>query len=134
MYIHWLDVFYFQDLLSGLIVRKDEETDATTGEVTQQDAWRLNTENDEDYNTQPGSMHKVLVRKGRATPKEMWETVTRGAANHYRDCEVYQVAMADVARVDIMKPRVARWRMTLEQMAEEARALDAGRGPIRRAY
>lgn len=106
VFLHRLDTDYYKNMLASLVMRKDEEVDYETGQVVaeDQDVWRLNSLNDPDYNAQMASEHRVLVRKGRARPVERWEPVTAGAANHYWDCEYYQIAMADIARVDLIGP------------------------------
>lgn len=95
IYLHLLDVGYFKDLLAGMVRNKLEDGS---------DQWLLNDADDPDYNQQMASEQKVLKRKGRSTPYWIWEPVIDGAANHYWDCEVYQLALADIARVDLIRP------------------------------
>lgn len=95
IYLHLLDVGYFKDLLAGMVRNKLEDGS---------DQWLLNDAHDPDYDRQMASEQKVLKRKGRSMPYWRWEPVIDGAANHYWDCEVYQVAMADIARVDLLRP------------------------------
>ena len=77
----------YKDLLSSRI-QKTEEDD---------DYWGLHNEKDRDYLAQMASEHKVLEGQGK-NQKFIWKTKTSGAANHYWDCEVYQIAGAEYLR------------------------------------
>jgi phage terminase large subunit GpA-like protein len=60
--------------------------------------WMLNDKVDDEYLQHLASEHKTLV-KG----QEKWDTKSVGAANHYLDCEVYQIAGAEISRVDLLQ-------------------------------
>lgn len=53
--------------------------------------WEVHREAGSDYANEMASEHKVFDR---AAKRELWCPVTGGAANHYWDCEVEQVAAA----------------------------------------
>jgi phage terminase large subunit GpA-like protein len=94
VFLHELDRGFFQDLLDAYVTGKVNLFDPNTGEAgAEVDMWELNSLDDPDYNKQLASTHKVKVPKGRSVV-EMWRTKTVGAADHLRDCEVYQIAMA----------------------------------------
>ena len=59
--------------------------------------WLLNDKVDDDYLRQLASEHKTIV-KG----VEWWQPKTANAANHRLDDEVYNVAGAEIARVDLL--------------------------------
>ncbi|MGB0972257.1 MAG: terminase gpA endonuclease subunit [Mycobacterium sp.] len=69
----------FKDMLSQLI--HDEDTSR----------WMPHKDVGDDYCRQMASEHKVFDRAKR---RELWRPVSSGAANHYWDCEVYQVGAA----------------------------------------
>lgn len=92
VWLHHVDVGWFQDLLDSRLDMKRQVLDVATGEETEEPIWQLNAEDDPDYNRQLASMHKIVVNP---RSREMrWVTKTAGAANHYRDCEVEQIALA----------------------------------------
>lgn len=59
--------------------------------------WLLNDAVSDEYLQHLASEHKTLVQG-----KEVWQRKSSGAANHYLDCEVYQFAAAEIARVDLI--------------------------------
>lgn len=94
--IWFVDTHHFGDLLNEMVhqgVTDDEE-----------ETWLLNRQDDDEYNTQLSNVQKRLMRSGRGPGIEVWEPVEIGAANHYWDCEVYQVAAAYLARVHLLPP------------------------------
>ena len=68
------------------------------------EVWLLNRSNDEDYDLQLSNVHKVALQEG-SQLVERWVPVSAGAADHYWDCEVYQVAAAYMARVHMLPSR-----------------------------
>lgn len=64
--------------------------------------WQLNNDVTDEYFQHLASEHKVIERK---TGSEVWQVKSSGAANHYLDCEVYQLAASDIARVDLLTPK-----------------------------
>lgn len=111
---------------------------APTGNMIDVAAWELNDHDDDEYNRQMASEHKVLVRKGR-TQVERWVPVKGGAANHYWDCEVYNLALAKMhEQVLLGPPPPPKPRQTDPQRGwakPEGKAwLACNRGPIRRKY
>ncbi len=105
MHLHLFDGELFKEMLAAKVTEKT--TDAAGEEV---ETWALNDDTDADYEQQLAAEHKVLKRDGRRQPRERWIPVTAGAANHYLDCEVMQLALAHVARVDLLtdKPRSSK--------------------------
>jgi phage terminase large subunit GpA-like protein len=59
--------------------------------------WLLNSAVDEEYLKQLAAEHKVMI-KG----VYRWEKKSVGGANHFLDCEVYQIAGADIRRIDML--------------------------------
>ena len=53
---------------------------------------------DMEYATQVTAEHKVSVKRGNTT-KQVWQTKTNHADNHYLDTEVYNAAAADILGV-----------------------------------
>lgn len=98
---------YMKDRLAAMIQAKLPMVDSdgvVTGEV---DQWGLNNELDGDYERQMASEVKVPVHKRNSTSKKyVWKPVTDGADNHYWDCEVYQLAMAQLAGVGLYQKRI----------------------------
>lgn len=133
--VHRLDTGHYKDRLNSLLGGMVPVVDAN-GEVTgEAEAWTLNSLNDPDYNRQMASEHKVVVKDGHRMPVQEWRLISSGAANHYLDCEAYQVAMADICRVDLMAPQRPPPRYTPPQRQDDrTRRPLSNRGPIRRTY
>ena len=68
-------------------------------------AWMVYDGVDLDYAKQITSEEKVLERKG-AREVEVWKQTPSHGDNHYLDCEVYAMCMADVLKVRYMMPEV----------------------------
>lgn len=98
--IWYLDTHHFGDILAELVARGAEEG-APAG-AAGDELWLLNQANDEDYNTQLSNVQKRVVRTGHGPAEERWEPSETGAANHYWDCEVYQIAAAYMANVHLL--------------------------------
>lgn len=109
------------DLLADMINRGVEEGDE------REETWLLNKEDDEDYNLQLSSMHKVMLQEGRQLV-ERWVPMERGSLNHLWDCEVYMIALALMARVDMLPSAddVQRFR-DQQQTEKQRRTRDAHR-------
>jgi len=89
--------------------------------------WLLNSAVEDEYLHHLAAEHKVLI-KG----EWVWVVKTAGAANHWGDCEVYQVAGAEIARVDLLaadptSPQAAMPPATSPQTASGARSEPRGR-------
>lgn len=105
LWAHVWSNLHFKDLLAAEFERTVPDVDPATGEErATMPAWLLNDQQDPDYNKQMASEHKVLDRKGRGRPVERWLPVTTGAANHYWDCEVMQLVLSQIARVELLGP------------------------------
>ena len=105
-----VDTQKYQDRLAAFI-----EAAATAPQ-----SWELHEQTSEDYVQQMCSMHKILIRTASAGRAAMrWEPLASGRANHLRDCEVYQVAAADLARIHLL--------ISPEEEAEQAREAEAHR-------
>ncbi len=77
--------------------------DQPVGNMFDVDAWQLNDFDDEEYNRQMASEHKVLIRRG-TTQVERWVPIKGGAANHYWDCEVYNLGLAKMFEQYLLAP------------------------------
>lgn len=96
LFIHDIDTTHYKDRLAGMIGGKIQLSKG--GEVVEIDQWELNADDDADYNRQMCSESRVQIRKGNRMVW-VWEPITSGAANHYWDCENYQVALTEVVRL-----------------------------------
>lgn len=61
-------------------------------------SWMVYNGCDMEYATQVTAEHKVSVKRGNTT-KQVWQTKTNHADNHYLDTEVYNAAAADILGV-----------------------------------
>lgn len=78
-----LSVGFFKDFLHGLIHADD------TGQ------WTVHSNPSPDYCKQMASEHKVHDPK----TGYIWQVISKGADNHWWDCEVYQVFLAQIYNV-----------------------------------
>ncbi|MEK5069803.1 phage terminase large subunit family protein [Sporosarcina sp. FSL K6-1508] len=62
-------------------------------------SWMVYKDCDREYAEQVTAEHKVKVKGGAGVTKEVWVPKTSHADNHYLDCEVYALAVADVLGV-----------------------------------
>jgi phage terminase large subunit GpA-like protein len=62
--------------------------------------WLLNDEVQEDYLQQIASEHKVFDRNKQ---REFWQVKSSGAANHILDCEIYNLAGAEMLEVHLLQ-------------------------------
>lgn len=85
---------YFNDVLASAVDGTIAVVDRKTGEVSEEPAWLLNDEDDEEYNRHLANMHKIRVRGRAGRGVERWVPKTGGARVDYRACEVYQFALA----------------------------------------
>jgi len=88
-----LDTNHFQDLLATLI-----EVGTQEGDDPATERWLLNKRNDDEYNWHMANMHKTMVQ-AKSGLLEKWVPIEVGAPEHFRDCEVYQVASAYMAMI-----------------------------------
>lgn len=129
----FLDTHHFGDLLADLIAQGTAEDDE------REEGWLLNRANDEEYNGQLSNVQKRLVRTGRGPSMEVWEPSETGAPNHYWDCEVYQVAAAYMAHVDLLPSaeEMEEYRKAMSKAAPPASpglAVQHGKRKIRAHY
>jgi phage terminase large subunit GpA-like protein len=94
-----VDTHHHQDLLVSDVGATMAVLDEKTGEVIPdrtEDRWELNDADDEEYNRHLANVSKKLIRTGARGRKtvERYMPKTVGARHDYRDCEVYQQAMA----------------------------------------
>lgn len=110
LWYHRLDTGHFKDRLSAAMYASVPDIDQKTGEVLgEADQWALcrtgNSDRpaDPEYVEHMTSEHKIGYRKsGRIEYR--WEKVRAGVRNDWWDCEVYQWAMADIARLESLAP------------------------------
>lgn len=102
--LHFVDTAWFKDVLESRVVGSIDIQDPRTGDISECEIWQLNADDDHDYNRQMASEHKVLARLSGGKPLEVWELITAGADNHYRDVEVYQLAASHMAAVGSLPP------------------------------
>lgn len=107
-----LDTNYFKDKLSRLI--KSTSMDGPGGWFVHEGFTK-----DSDYLRQICSEHKVIIRdkKSRRTRVE-WQPVTRHAATHFWDCEVYALAAAEMLRVFSLQPEGKMIHQPIERRTE----------------
>lgn len=86
-----IDTGYFQDQLAHYSGLTTSQIDLETGEVDEVGFWALNDRDDGEYNAHLAGMHKVRIGRGL---EERWVPKVTGSRIDYRDCEVYQLAMA----------------------------------------
>ncbi len=70
-------------------------------------SWMVYDGVDEDYAQQITSEEKVTERKG-AREVSVWQKKTSHGDNHYLDCEVYAMCMADLLHVRYMVPETTK--------------------------
>jgi len=89
-----IDVNYFKDKLHRFI-------HSTMDDASQ---WYIYKNITNDYLIQMCAEDKVIIRnKKTGTSTEVWQPKTGSIANHYWDCEVYNVAAAEMLRVSLLK-------------------------------
>lgn len=71
--------------------------------------WTIDAGADEDYDRQMCGEAKIATPRATKGKRERWE---KRGPNHYWDCEVMQVVMAEIMRVDLLsetKPAPRKW-------------------------
>ena len=98
----------------------------------ERELWLLNRVEDARYERELANAQQVLERSA-GRPTHVWKPVHPGGRWDYRDCEVYQCALASIARVDLLPPteqivafKREMWRQTVE--AQKGRAPPAADG------
>lgn len=140
VWVHRIDTNHFKDRLTAMIAGEIEDV-SESGEVVGRIAqWDLNAVEDDDYTRQMTAEHKVYERKGRSHIQR-WKKISEHADNHYWDCEVYQVALADIVRVDAFsqkRPKLPQpkqdYKPELPPPPGMQRRPLGTRGPIRTRY
>lgn len=107
LWVHDIDTTYYKDRLASMVSGKIQTS--RQGEVIEIDQWELNADDDPEYNKQMSSESRVQRRKGNRMVWQ-WEPVTSGAANHYWDCENYQVALTEIVRLEEVTSEAAPQR------------------------
>lgn len=94
--IRWdLDTNFLKDRLSRLI-------SADYGDPNQ---WLIYEGVSENYIKQMCSEHKVIERSRKdRSVKIFWQKKSHGTPNHFWDCEVYNVAAADMLKIQLLRP------------------------------
>jgi len=94
----WVDANYYRDKVTGLM----ERAPGTPGR------WNVYAGVEDTYKEQLTSEHKVLERNRQTgAGRLVWKLKPGHHANHLWDCEVYQVAAADMCGVDRLTPAMA---------------------------
>lgn len=109
-----LDTQYYKDVLASRIAQGDPVV------------WTLPADVCDEYRRQLVSEHKILVRRGQSAIL-VWKPVTKGVANHLWDCEVYQIGLADMLRLDLVERG-----FTTEEQVNPPTVPARRRGPPRR--
>ena len=91
--------------------------------------WMVNGDITEDYCQQLASEHKVVIRGKGGTLQEKWVKQSANAANHYFDCEAYQIVGADLAGVAMLPPddQIIGNRIRERQQRQSVYMKDRGR-------
>lgn len=111
---------YFKDLLSAWITRPGEP-----------ELWSLNSRDDDQYNRQMASEHRITEKRGRMR-YETWVPVAEKAANHYWDCEVMQVALSTIINAHLFRPLKRAVAVTPSAGVPASRPVETpSRAPIR---
>jgi phage terminase large subunit GpA-like protein len=100
-----------EKILQGVPVAKGRGAGAAGPEL-----WLLNVENDPEYNQHMAAVGKTLDP---ATMLEVWKAGS-GKRHDYRDCEAYQIALADLANVHLLPPEAEVLQMKQELLAPPA--------------
>jgi hypothetical protein len=90
---------FCNDLLADLVARGHGP--ASAGEPPGEELWHLNSRDDAEYNFHLANMHKVERQTARGRVEE-WVPLSDGVRVDFRDCEVYQLAAAYMARVHLL--------------------------------
>ena len=124
---------YAQDLLSEMIAAGTPGMPQTpTGAsspmapATPGEQWLLNSLNDPEYNAQMANLQRTIDPK---TKQEIWTPKGTGARHDYRDCEGYQVPLAQLCDIHLLPDfdEVATWR---KRQADAAGAKAEGEGDV----
>lgn len=118
-----VDSQYLEDVLMHRVTKSRPNDE---GHLPDDADWLLNEAVDDDYCSQMSNRHKTLVQTGPRKGQQVWDTVSSGAADHLRQCEVYQEAAAKLAHVDVAPP--------LEQLRRERMTIIAPPTPTRKSF
>jgi len=105
-----VDSQYLEDVMQHRIGQSGpEEIAAGTAK------WMINEDAVETYCSHMSNRHKIIPQSGQRKGQQVWDTVSSGAADHLRQCEVYQEAAAKLAHVDVAPPleELRRMRMSI---------------------
>lgn len=104
VYLWTLDANHFKDVLTSRISDVYTSVDRKTGEEVKSPLWDLDQKQDDDYDRQMASEHRIRTRNNSGHIVNKWVRVSTGADNHYWDCEVYQMVVANIMQVDQIPP------------------------------
>ena len=118
-----------EDMLAGMMSRSSDDStveivDQESGAVEHVRKWSINRRDDHEYNRHLANRVKVSKRVGNAIVGA-WSPVGSGARYDYRMCEVYQVAGAYLAGLNLMTDDVGEWKKHRD--ADIARAASLGK-------
>lgn len=100
VWLYLVDGDRLNDWLAAVVAQRIKRTEGT--ETVEVDQWELNQENDQAYNRMLASEHKVMQKKPGRGLVEAWVLKEGMHANHYRDCERYQRALAYIMNVELL--------------------------------
>ncbi|HUX03161.1 MAG TPA: terminase gpA endonuclease subunit [Phycisphaerae bacterium] len=79
--------------------------------------WALNQTNDPEYNAQMANVQRTIDPKSH---QEIWTPRATGARHDYRDCEAYQIVLAQLCDIHLLPDfdEVATWRKRQAESAD----------------
>lgn len=114
--IWWLAKHHWQSVLADLINRGIKRNKGDEEEI-----WLLNQREDEEYEKHMANARQIITHHG-GRPEEIWQPVHSASRWDYRDCEVYQCVIANLARVDLLPSteEIIHFRREMYKQAREA--------------
>lgn len=116
--IWWCAKHYWQCVLEDLVNAGLKAGKPIEGE---EETWLLNRRADEEYEKHLANVKQTVARRG-GRAQEIWTKVHPGGRVDYRDCEVYQLVAANLARIDMLPstPETQAFRRDLTSGALDA--------------
>jgi phage terminase large subunit GpA-like protein len=114
-----IDTSFYKDKIQRLI--RNTALDSPSG-------FYLHKDPPAEYLQQMCSERKEIQRDKKGRVWEEWVPVRRKAPNHFLDCEVYVMALADMFHVFSM-PKDGSWRRVYANMPEDAKPENVEKSP-----